>query len=318
MENLQINEVLIKNGKYFLSIDGTYSEDVNGSFKDMIYISFSIKSLNINYCTIARTDNHEEIYFENFVKNGKNICLFPINDVNIKKLSFLAYNFLDEGKIFVASFNIYEYILKNQPDIKEFFSTSSKHSELSESESDVVPKLIKEEPFEEKINNKKNYSDDYYNLLNGTTNKKLLKTNNYENLEEEHINSDEDETLECCMICLEVLKIEQPFCIINDINEDKQKYHQSCLEEWLRNNCIGLISKNKVKSYCIYNPKGKMIKLVFFSSADKLYKKIAKDRFKISYDKRVEENQKFRNYSDIDRLRNEERYSRNRINCIIS
>lgn len=54
-----------------------------------------------------------------------------------------------------------------------------------------------------------------------------------------------------CLICLE--DVENIYCKINHEQEKQNKYHIICLEQWFKQKTIGLITRENVNSYSIYD-----------------------------------------------------------------
>jgi|SRR5581483_8028828 len=59
--------------------------------------------------------------------------------------------------------------------------------------------------------------------------------------------------LDECIICLEPITADKLYCMIDNCDSG-QKYHVTCLEDWLKVSTNGIMTHNKITSYSIYNP----------------------------------------------------------------
>lgn len=62
-----------------------------------------------------------------------------------------------------------------------------------------------------------------------------------------------------CSICLDFIKHDVPFAIINHPQET-QKYHPSCLKKWFSVSNMAIITRKKVESYDVFIKNDHIIK----------------------------------------------------------
>lgn len=64
--------------------------------------------------------------------------------------------------------------------------------------------------------------------------------------------SDSDDDVPSCIICYYKIREDQPYAIMKDDIEANKKYHVECLERWLAQSKKGILTRNSVDSYSIY------------------------------------------------------------------
>jgi len=62
--------------------------------------------------------------------------------------------------------------------------------------------------------------------------------------------------MEECLICLEL--IQDDYAVVNNVYE-RGIYHTTCLEKWLKDSTRGVLSREKPKSYMVFNNVGRKI-----------------------------------------------------------